>query len=96
MWIGVPVVTLPGKTFASRHSYSHLSTIGLPELVAKDKDAYVELAVELANDCDRLAHLRIGLREKMARSPICDGGKFATGFAAKMREIWHNWCLSNG
>ena len=32
--MGVPVVTLAGERLASRHSTSHLSNVGLPELVA--------------------------------------------------------------
>jgi predicted O-linked N-acetylglucosamine transferase (SPINDLY family) len=96
LWMGVPVITVPGETFASRHSLSHLSTIGLPELVARNRDDYVKLAVGLANDGSRLASLRAELREKMAGSPICDGEKFAADFATIMRDIWCNWCLSKG
>ena len=92
--MGVPVITVPGETFASRHSLSHLSTIGLPELVACDRDKYVELAVELAHSTDKLAGLRAKLRKKMASSPICDGKKFAEGFATNMRKIWRDWCLA--
>ena len=96
LWMGVPVITVPGETFASRHSLSHLSTLGLPELVAHDRDDYVKLAVGLANDTARLAGLRAELRGKMSSSPICNGGKFAEGFAMLMRDIWRNWCLSHG
>lgn len=92
LWMGVPVITVAGETFASRHSLSHLSTVGLPELVAGDQGDYVKLAVELAGDADRLSDLRLGLRQKMAASPICDGEKFASGFAAIMRQIWGHWC----
>jgi len=96
LWMGVPVITLAGETFASRHSFSHLSTIGLPELVAFAPDDYVRLALELANDGDRLAGLRADLRDKMANSPLCDGDKFARGFAVLMRDIWRDWCSSKG
>lgn len=94
LWMGVPVITVPGDTFASRHSLSHLSTVGLPELVARDTDDYVTLAVELANDIDRLADLRAGLRDRMSSSPLCNGEKFAVGFAKLMRDIWRKWCVS--
>ena len=35
LWMGVPVVTCPGETFASRHSLSHLSNVGLTETIAQ-------------------------------------------------------------
>ena len=94
--MGVPVITMPGETFASRHSLSHLSTLGMPELVAHDRDDYVKLAVGLANNTGKLAGLRAELRGKMSSSPICGGDKFAEGFAVVMRDIWRNWCLSHG
>jgi len=92
LWMGVPVITVPGATFASRHSQSHLMTIGYPELVAKDQDHYVELAIELAHDQERLSRIRSQLRQKMAASPTCDTQKFANDFGALMRDIWRKWC----
>ncbi len=62
LWMGVPVVTLPGETFGSRCSLSHLSSVGLAEMVARDVDQYVEIAAALAGDLPRLAALRAGLR----------------------------------
>ncbi len=53
--MGVPVITCPGETFAGRHSFSHLSNVGLTETIARDFDDYVELAVSLAGDLPRLA-----------------------------------------
>jgi len=94
LWMGVPVITLPGATFASRHSLSHLSTVGLPELIAGNRDDYVNIAVGLAGDLPGLADLRAGLRERMSASPLCDGRKFADGFAANLRDIWRRWCAA--
>ena len=92
LWMGVPVVTVPGQTFASRHSQSHLSTIGLTELIAKDRSEYVKLAVELADDVERLTELSQNLRSMVAASPSCDGNKFAQNFIAVTRGIWRDWC----
>jgi predicted O-linked N-acetylglucosamine transferase (SPINDLY family) len=89
--MGVPVVTSPGETFASRHALSHLTTAGLAELVAADLDQYVERAVELAGDLDRLETLRAGLREQMAESPLCDGARFAASLSGVLREAWRRW-----
>ncbi len=91
LWMGVPVVTCPGETFASRHSLSHLSNVGLTETIARDLDEYVELAVSLAGDLPRLAALRAGLRQRMAASPLCDGKRFATSLASMLHEVWEQW-----
>ncbi len=92
LWMGVPVVTLPGETFASRHSASHVSNAGLPELVARDADDYVAIASRLAADRDRLAALRASLRARLAASPVCDGARYAWSLEAAFREMWRRWC----
>jgi predicted O-linked N-acetylglucosamine transferase (SPINDLY family) len=92
LWMGVPVVTCPGETFASRHALSHLSNVGLTETIARDLDEYVELAASLAGDLARLAALRAGLRDRMAASPLCDGKRFAANLMRVVREVWQQWC----
>ncbi len=92
LWMGVPVVTCPGETFAGRHSLSHLSNVGLTETIARDFDEYAEIAAALAHDLPRLAALRAGLRERMAASPLCDGKRFAANFAEILRGVWREWC----
>jgi predicted O-linked N-acetylglucosamine transferase (SPINDLY family) len=86
--MGVPVVTCPGETFASRHSLNHLSSVGLTETISQDLGEYVALAVSLAGDLPRLAALRAGLRERMAASPLCDGKRFGANFASMLHDIW--------
>ena len=95
LWMGVPVITLPGDTFASRHSLSYLSVLGFPELIAKTEAEYVEIAIDFATDTDKLVNLRATLREKMSTSPICDYENFAKNFTAIMRDIWRDWCEQN-
>ena len=95
LWMGVPVITCPGETFASRHGLSHLASVGLQELVAGDHADYVWRAVELAEDLPRLAALRASLRERMAASPLCDGKRFAEDLMAVLREAWRSQQISN-
>jgi predicted O-linked N-acetylglucosamine transferase (SPINDLY family) len=92
LWMGVPVVTCPGETFASRHTLSHLSNIGITEIIASDLDEYVGIAAALARDLPRLATLRAGLRPRMAASPLCDGKQFAMDLAALLRVAWRKYC----
>jgi predicted O-linked N-acetylglucosamine transferase (SPINDLY family) len=92
MWMGVPTVTLVGKTVVGRAGLSQLSNIGLTDLVAREPDEFVKIAVELAEDVDRLAQLRATLRQRMESSPLMDGPRFARNVESAFRAMWRNWC----
>jgi predicted O-linked N-acetylglucosamine transferase (SPINDLY family) len=92
LWMGVPVITLPGRTIVSRGSQSILSNLGLTELVAKDKADYVALAVALARDLARLRELRAGLRGRLEHSILMDASRFARQAESAYRTIWRKWC----
>lgn len=92
MFMGVPVVTYPGPTFAGRHSASHLTNAGLGQLVANSWEEYCELVVNLANDPENLANIRQHLRGALLESPVCDATGFARHFANAMRAIWQRHC----
>ena len=92
LWMGVPVITCPGETFASRISLSVLSSVGLTETVAQNLPDYVELAAGLAHDLPRLAKWRAELRERMESSPLCDGPRFAGNLMDLLRGVWREWC----
>ena len=96
LWLGVPVVTLAGETIASRQSASMLMNLGLPELIAADAAAYVDIAAKLAGDLPRLAELRAGLRPRFAASPLADYAGFARSLEAAYRQIWRTWVASPG
>ncbi|NBT13603.1 MAG: tetratricopeptide repeat protein [Planctomycetia bacterium] len=91
LWMGVPVVTCPGDTFAGRHALTHLSAVGLTETIARDLDHYVERAATLAEDLSALAALRAGLRQRMAASPVCDARRFTAHLHGVLRGMWHEW-----
>lgn len=77
LWMGVPVLTLAGDRSVGRLGVSILSTLGLPELIARDEDHYIGIAAGLANDRPRLRELRSTLRHRMRTSPLTDGQAFA-------------------
>lgn len=90
--MGVPVVTLPGPTFAGRHSATHLVNAGMPELVVNSWEEYRERVLELASDMDSLATIRQHLRQVLLESPVCDAPRFAKHFTTAMRAIWQRYC----
>jgi predicted O-linked N-acetylglucosamine transferase (SPINDLY family) len=96
LWMGVPTVALPGETFASRHSMSHMSNAGLPDWVASDVAAYIELALAKALDIEALAALRSRLRAQVKASPLCDSVRFGRNLGAALRFTWREWCNNGG
>lgn len=94
LWMGVPVITYAGKTHASRVGASLLSQLGLRELIATDVQQYVNLAVALAIDRERLPYLHRSLRERMRQSPLCDAIGFTGRIENAYRAVWKDWCAT--
>jgi protein O-GlcNAc transferase len=94
LWMGVPVVTLLGRTAVGRTGFSILTNLGLPELIARSPQQYVQIAVGLSANLPRLAVLRSTLRDRMKSSPLMDAPRFARNMEAAYRQMWRNWCLT--
>lgn len=96
LWMGVPVVTLPGRanmsSSASRSTASILSCLGLQRLVADSPDAYVDMVRTLVSDLPALADLRQSLREKMYSSPLMDARGFTRAMESLLREAFARVC----
>lgn len=92
LMMGVPVVTLPGPTFAGRHSATHLVNAGMPELVVDSWEEYRRRVIELASDLPNLAVIRACLRRVVEASPLCDGERFARHLHTALRSIWQRHC----
>jgi predicted O-linked N-acetylglucosamine transferase (SPINDLY family) len=88
LWMGVPVITLPGDTPASRQTLGFLRLLKLDDLAVVSRADYVARAVDLAANPQRLAILRQNLRPLMAASPLCDGVAFTAGLEQAFLEIW--------
>ncbi len=96
LWMGVPVITkADGDRFASRHSVTHLTAIGLPEYIADDAADYVTRAVALAADESRRVALRETLRDQMSSSPACDGEAFTRALERAYRIMWQRHCAGD-
>jgi protein O-GlcNAc transferase len=96
MWMGVPVVTLAGQTAAGRAGMSILMNVGLGELTARDAEQFLKVAATLAGDLPRLAGLRSSLRERMRKSPLMDGRRFARDMELTYHGMWRQWREGSG
>jgi protein O-GlcNAc transferase len=90
LWMGVPVITLAGSRAIGRGGVSILSNLGLTELIAADIDIYIERAIELASQADRLIKLRKELRAMMLKSALMNAPAMARDIEAAYRGMWHH------
>lgn len=91
LWMGLPLITAPGKSFPARVAASILKSANVPELIAADLDAYEALALKLARDPHLLAEIRQKLvtgRDSMA---LFDTARFTrnleTAYIAMLNRI---------
>jgi predicted O-linked N-acetylglucosamine transferase (SPINDLY family) len=92
LWMGVPTLTLPGTTPASRHCASLLTHVQLDGFVAPSADDFVRLGAEWARRTTELADIRANLRQRMAASPLCDADLIGACLARALRIMWRRWC----
>ncbi len=88
LWMGVPVITLAGLSHVGRVGVSQMSNLGLQELIARDTNHYVDIAVALANDVPRLAALRGAMRVRMSASPLMDAPRLTKNLEAAYDNMW--------
>jgi protein O-GlcNAc transferase len=88
LYMGVPVVTIAGRTHAGRVGASLLSACGLSTFIARDDDHFVSLCAAAAQDRAGLGALRAAIRPQMLASPLCDEAGYAARFADLLDRLW--------
>lgn len=88
LWVGVPVVSLQGKHFASRVASSLLSAVGLPELVTHTQKEYEDLAIKIANDKNLNIKLKQKLKENKLKKPLYNTKLFVQNLEKLYKKIY--------
>ena len=86
LWVGLPVLTRIGETFAGRAAASMLTGIGLAELIVESTEQFESMANELAAEPSRLAEIKYKLARNRLATPLFDTkryiGYLKTAYAA--------------
>lgn len=88
LWAGVPVITLPKPSMASRVAESMLKATGLAEMVIASEEEFVRTAARLAADMEQLWRMRKQLEDARATCPLFDTVKWVAHFEAALVDIW--------
>jgi predicted O-linked N-acetylglucosamine transferase (SPINDLY family) len=92
LWMGVPAVTLCGKTVTARVGASIMTALELGDWVAHSEEEYVALAVTKTRDLAALGELRRGIRGRFAASALGDPVRYTRAVEAAYRMLWREWC----
>ena len=87
LWVGLPVLTRMGETFAGRVAASILSSLDVPELITSSVQDYEATAIALAKDPVRLAGIRDRVNRQRDTSPLFDAPRFTRQLEAAYRAI---------
>jgi protein O-GlcNAc transferase len=88
LWAGLPLVTMLGQGFAARVGASLLNAVGLSELVANSAEDYERLALELAENPQKLAALKAMLQVRAKHAPLFDSEGFARHIEDAYRQAY--------
>jgi protein O-GlcNAc transferase len=88
LWVGLPVLTLAGRSYAARMAGSLLHAIGLPELVTCSPEAYETLALRLAREPALLDAVRRKLVANIRTAPLFDTARFTRHIEAAYARMW--------
>jgi predicted O-linked N-acetylglucosamine transferase (SPINDLY family) len=91
LWAGLPVLTVMGKSFASRVAASLLNAIGLPELIASTQEEYEALAIELALNPKKLADIKLKLANNRLTAPLFDTPLFTKNLETAYIKMYERY-----
>ncbi|HEX4593798.1 MAG TPA: tetratricopeptide repeat protein [Bryobacteraceae bacterium] len=92
LWMGVPVVTLAGRTSVQRTGASLLSAAGFGDLVTHTPEEYLKATLFLAESVPKMPDLRVNVRQALQSSPLMDEVGLVRNVEQAYREMWRTWC----
>jgi predicted O-linked N-acetylglucosamine transferase (SPINDLY family) len=88
LWAGLPVLTCVGDTFPGKVAASMLHTIGLSELTTTTLDAYEQMAIDLANQPEKLAAMKRKVVHNRLTTPLFDTKLFTKHIEAAYTAMY--------
>jgi len=91
MWMGVPILTLPGRTFASRVCGSLLRAAGIGELICATPEEYVARAIEFGRDRSKMASFKQRLIANRSSCLLFDTPRLIGSLEGLYEQMWQDF-----
>ena len=95
LWMGVPVLTMAGKSYAARMASSLLKAIELPELITTSKNEYQKLAIELSTNAKKLDTIKEKLKKNRSEKPLFNTKMYTRHFEEGLNQVFDNFIKGN-
>ncbi len=92
LWSGVPVLTCPGKTYASRMGASLCAALGLTELICDSTATYEQRAILLGTQREARLALQQRLKTAQTNAPLFQPQRFVWQLEVALRQMWQVYC----
>ena len=89
--MGLPVLTCKGKAFAGRVAASLLSAVELPEMITTTQEQYESVAVELANNPEKLKIIKEKLIDNLPTSPLFNTSLYVQHLEAAYSKMYEGY-----
>ncbi|OZC11407.1 tetratricopeptide repeat protein [Onchocerca flexuosa] len=91
LWTGTPMITMPLETLASRVASSQLYALGVPELVAKDREDYIKIAKRLGTDREYLSQIRAKVWKARTTSTLFNVRQYCSDMERLLHKMWKRY-----
>ena len=91
LWVGLPVLTQLGKSFAGRVAASLLNAIGMPELITNNQEEYEALAIDLAKNPEKLRALKEKLAKNRLTTPLFNTQLITKQIESAYRQMYERY-----
>lgn len=95
LWAGMPVITLPGKTLASRVAASQLTTLGFTDTIAENEEDYVKKAIQLGSNRTLLESTKSKIWSLKTESKLFDCKSYTEELEIIYQQMWRNFLSLN-
>ena len=90
LWVGLPLVTIKGKTFASRVASSLLNNIGLNQMVTSSFNEYYNLACDLISNRNKLLSVKNKLKDNKFKKSLFNSEEYTKNLEKAYKEVYEN------
>lgn len=91
VWMGVPMLTLNGRTMAGRQGNEIIKAYQLEQFLVEDEETYIEQALAWMDKKEELNDIRLTMRDRFTqrKSEVVDASRI---FEKMLRTVWQRYC----